>query len=547
MVKVRDIGAKGMWRYYKDSPGWLKASALALVIIITGLIWGVFSIHNQRRAQVIKTVRNMQILLIREGARNAEAWYKLKVANQQTDPDQIMREIYTNFVANNHISGMSEAWIATPNDFFLHRDSPPQDGSQAMTIADFFAIRKGQGGSHTENVLASLKQGLQGSDWYIADPVAGKEIVSWVPVSLGDEGAFIGLAALESKMLADAGVEEEFKRNFILVIIFSSLLCVVFYLLQREQGHSKAYATRLEKTILEKTRELEITNARYKTLVEQITAVTYVDANDLECTPLYMSPQMETLFGYSDQEWKTIPNLWQDMIHPDDRERVLAEHERTYHTGEPFNTDYRVYTKCGKVIWIHDESVLAVDPSGVKTWQGVMYDITDRKVMEDELRYLGHHDSLTGLYSRAFMETEMERLQKSRDFPVSIIMSDVDKLKAVNDKYGHAVGDEMLRRAASVIRSAFRAEDIIARVGGDEFAVVLPSTDAKAAQQAIVRIQKAVAKEAKAAIGPKLKISLGCATGSQNESLEQVQRRADRNMYQQKRTSYAREETEPDP
>lgn len=535
-----------MWRKYKESPGWLKASAIALVIIISGLIWGVFAIHNQRRAQVYKTVRDIQIILIQECARNAEVWYEMRVADQQAAPDLVLSEIYNNFVANNHIPGMSEVWMATANDFFLHRDFPPEDGSQGMTIKEYFLIRNAKGGSHTENVLSGLMQGSQGFDWYIVDPLSGKEIVSWVPVRLGEVESFIGIAALESKVMAEAGVEEEFKRNFILVIILSSLLCIVFYLLQREQGHSTAYAAQLEKTIQEKTRELEITSARYKTLVEQITAVTYVDANDIECTPIYMSPQMETLFGYSEHEWRTIPNLWQDMIHPDDRERVLAEHERTFHSGERFNTDYRVYTKSGKIIWIHDESVLAVDPSGTKTWQGVMFDITDRKAMEDELRFLGHHDSLTGLYSRAFMETEIERLQKSRDFPVSIIMSDVDKLKAVNDKYGHAVGDEVLRRAANAIRSAFRAEDIIARVGGDEFAVVLPSTDAKAAQQAIERIQKAVAKETRAAVGPKLKISLGSATGSQNESLEQVLRNADRNMYRQKQTNNARAETEPD-
>ncbi len=534
----------GMWKKYKDSPGWLKASAIALVIIVAGLIWGVFAIHQQRREQVIKTVRNLQILIIREAAQNAETWYELRVTSKQADPEEVITEVFTNFVSNNHIPGMSEVWMATPGNFFLHRDFPYKNGSQGMTITDYFAIRNAGGGSHTDNVLAGLQKGDQGNDWYIVDPQQGKEIVSWVPVYLGGDGYAIGLSALESKVMADAGVEEEFKRNFFLVVIFSTLLCVVFYLLLREEGRSKAYAELLEKTIQEKTRELEITNARYKTLVEQITAVTYVDANDLECTPLYMSPQMEMLFGYTEKEWKTIPSLWQNMIHPDDRDRVLAEHERTFNSGEPFNMDYRVYTKCGKLIWIHDESVLAIDPSGTRTWQGVMYDISDRKAMEDELRYLGHHDSLTGLYSRAFMETEIERLQKSRDFPVSIIMSDVDKLKAVNDKFGHAVGDEMLRRAASVIRSAFRAEDIIARMGGDEFAVVLPSTDVKAAQQAIDRILKAVAKEGKAGIGPRLKISLGYATGAQNESLEQVLRKADRNMYQQKQVNYTNEDPE---
>jgi len=534
----------GMWKKYKNSPGWLKASAIALVIIVAGLIWAVFSIHNQRRDQVLKSVRDMQMVIIRESARNAQAWYEQRVGIQGADPSVVLNEIFTDFVANNHIPGMSEVWMATPDDVYLHRDIPFANGAMGMPFSEFTTERNAVGGSHTQNVLSGVKQGVKGSDWYIVVPQTGKEVVSWLPVWLGDTVYTIGLSAFESRVMASAGVEEEFKRNFFFAIMLSSLLCIVFYLLQKEEGRSEAYSEQLEKTIREKSLELEYTNARYKTLVEQITAVTYVDANDLECTPIFMSPQMEGLFGYSDQEWRDNPNLWPDIVHPDDRERVIAEHHRTYSTGEPFNVDYRVYTRSGKVIWIHDESVLAVDPSGVKTWQGVMYDISDRKAMEDELRYLGHHDSLTGVYSRAFMETELERLQKSRDFPVSIIMSDVDRLKAVNDKYGHAVGDEMLRRAASVIRSAFRAEDIIARMGGDEFAVVLPSTDDKAAQMAITRIQRAVAKEAKAEIGPKLKISLGCSTGAQNESLEQVLRRADRNMYQQKQSKYARDDLE---
>jgi len=528
----------------QDMPGWLRVSAVALVIILMALIWAVFSIYANRKNQVLGNWQEMQMVIIREAARNSQAWYNLRGTEQVADPDSVEGEIFNSFVAQIHLPGMAEVWIACPDNVYLTRDSSGEEGSSGKTIEELFLQRSKEGASHYEGVLEGIRKGTEGSSWYIVDPQIGKEIVTWTPVRLGDHTLTIGLSTPESRIFSSAGVEEEFKRNFIFAVIMGSLLVVIFILLWREEGRAQHHSRQLEKTIQEKTRELEFTSARYKTLVEQITAVTYMDANDVECTPLFMSPQMEKLFGYTPQNWKDNPSLWPDMIHPDDQDRVLAEHLRTFETGDPFCMDYRVHTKDGKMIWIHDESVLAEDSNGVKTWHGVMFDISDRKSMEEELRYLGHHDSLTGLFSRAFMETELNRLKNSREFPVSIIVSDMDKLKSINDKYGHAVGDEMLRRAASVIRSAFRSEDIVARMGGDEFAVVLPSTDSKAAQQAIDRIHRAVLIEQRAGIEPKLKISLGCATGQQNESLEQVLKKADRNMYHEKQTNYSRTESE---
>src|SRR5512136_1920588 len=93
----------GMWTKYKNSPGWLKASAIALVIIVAGLIWAVFSFHNQRRDQVLKSMRDMQTVIIRESARNAQAWYEQRVGMQGADPKIVINEIFSDFVANNHI------------------------------------------------------------------------------------------------------------------------------------------------------------------------------------------------------------------------------------------------------------------------------------------------------------------------------------------------------------------------------------------------------------------------------------------------------------
>jgi PAS domain S-box-containing protein len=135
---------------------------------------------------------------------------------------------------------------------------------------------------------------------------------------------------------------------------------------------------------------------RYRTLVEQIPAATYTqqiaEPGSSRTNPtLYASPQIESQSGYPPQSFVEDPELWIKILHPEDRERVLAEDRRTDETGEPFRMEYRQITRDGRTVWIRDEAVLVRDEDGrSRFWQGVMYDITERKTAEEKLAYHAH-------------------------------------------------------------------------------------------------------------------------------------------------------------
>lgn len=160
-------------------------------------------------------------------------------------------------------------------------------------------------------------------------------------------------------------------------------------------------------------------------------------------------------------------------------------------------------------------------------------DIGERKKTEQELRYLSTHDVLTGLPNRACFEEQMRELGR-RGRSVSIIVCDVDCLKLVNDTFGHLTGDDLLRRIAAGIAGELRASDIVARVGGDEFAVLLPGTDEKTARAVCRRFRERMERENQSYPGGLLGISAGCATSGPGEALEDVFRRADDAMYREK-------------
>jgi diguanylate cyclase (GGDEF)-like protein/PAS domain S-box-containing protein/putative nucleotidyltransferase with HDIG domain len=160
-------------------------------------------------------------------------------------------------------------------------------------------------------------------------------------------------------------------------------------------------------------------------------------------------------------------------------------------------------------------------------------DNTIKKMQTDQIQYYSSHDSLTGLLNRSYYETVLQRLDIKGSLPLSVIMGDLNGLKLTNDVFGHAAGDELLIRAAEVLKKVCREGDIIARQGGDEFVILLPKTQREDAQQIVRRIQDMLYKGKSDVI--RCSMSLGCDTKEKPaESIDNIIKNAENNMYHDK-------------
>jgi len=214
----------------------------------------------------------------------------------------------------------------------------------------------------------------------------------------------------------------------------------------------------------------------------------------------YLSPVLESMLGYPLSEPLQHPREFTlRVMHPDDRDRLSQEIQKHMADkkgdSEPLIVECRMVRSDGRILWIRDSMRFEWDGDQLMAANGIMSDITEQKVMEDELRSLSLTDELTGLYNRRAFHTLGEqqlRLARRLDKKVHVYFIDINNLKQINDQYGHFEGDKALFETAYILRSTYRESDIVARYGGDEFSVLTIQTQDVSNDNIEIRLDQAV-------------------------------------------------------
>jgi diguanylate cyclase (GGDEF)-like protein/PAS domain S-box-containing protein len=241
-------------------------------------------------------------------------------------------------------------------------------------------------------------------------------------------------------------------------------------------------------------KRLSESGERFKAIVENVGDL--VAMLNTEGRRVYNSPSYRLLFR--DEELQLGSNSFQE-IHPEDRERIRAVFQRTVATGIGERAEFRFVLRDGRFRHIESEGRAIHDAKGnVSGVIVVSRDITERRRMESELRELAITDPLTGLPNRrhflARLDEELARIQRIAHQCTAVLMVDLDNFKQVNDRFGHAAGDEALKHFAALTRAELRKIDSVGRIGGEEFAIVLPGAGPTAAEVFASRLCRKVAE-----------------------------------------------------
>ena len=309
----------------------------------------------------------------------------------------------------------------------------------------------------------------------------------------------------------------------------------------------------LETKVKERTSEFEQTNDALSKTKEELylildSAAEGIFGIDLEGKCTFCNNSCIFLLGYEKQSDLLGMRMHELVQNTHLREKLIPFEEsksyKTLTTGEKAHVTDEVF-------WRADGTSIDVEYYSYPQYKNdqiigaviTFLDITERNKTEAQIRYLSCHDTLTGLMNRSYLEEALILNDKEEKLPISIIFADLNGLKLVNDVFGHATGDNLIKRAGNILKKSCRASDIIARVGGDEFIILLPNTESDIAQRVVDRIKLELMKETVNEVQCSMALGFDTKT-SIYQDIEKIMVNAESEMYKEKlnlRKSFAQD------
>lgn len=261
-----------------------------------------------------------------------------------------------------------------------------------------------------------------------------------------------------------------------------------------------------------------------------------------ERTFTFLTDGFESLFGVPVASVLADPSAAYRLFHPEDVSGHMWREQQSVEHDEPLASEVRMQSLVSGLRWVQFRAQPGHDTAGNRCLDGILFDVTLHKQVEDQLREMATTDSLTGLANRRhFMQSAEHELHRANRYqrPMSMLMVDADHFKKVNDTYGHDVGDIVLTALARNLRQSARKQDIVARLGGEEFALLLPETPHDKAMEMAERLRARIADN-QINTGTEIlsiTVSIGVATYmNDGDSISRLIKRADDGLYEAKQS-----------
>ena len=247
----------------------------------------------------------------------------------------------------------------------------------------------------------------------------------------------------------------------------------------------------------------------------------------------YLSPSVKQLGSKTYEEHMENPYKFFEIVHPDDYEMFKGKMEGKMDFSKPLIL--RLLNDKGDYIWFEEFATPVYKEGKLVAIQGIYRNIDDKMKLQQQLEYEVSHDGLTNVNNRTYFQTKMHFYNKVKDVPMGVIICDLDRLKYVNDNYGHQTGDRLIIEAANILKNCASEEMIISRIGGDEFALLWPNAEEEEVEAFINKVIQNLNYHNTLNESFEIHMSIGCAyIHSSIRNMECLYSEADHQMYKSK-------------